>query len=68
MYLYRHYDKHTIKKSGSVINIPYILLDPTHTSRLHALLDLLYVYIYNKHDICTFMDLIVNTLYIPLDP
>jgi len=70
MYLYRHYDTHTLHTSGSVVYIPYILLDPSRTSRLHVLLDPLYVYVYvyNKYDICTFIDIIINTLYTPLDP
>jgi len=51
MYIYRHYNKHTIHTTRSVINTPYILLDPTHTFRLHVLLDPLYVY--DQYGICT---------------
>jgi len=55
MYLYRPYNEHTIHTSRSVIPIPYNLLDPTHTSRLHVLIDQLYVY--DKYDVCSFIDL-----------
>jgi len=50
MYIYGPYSKHTVHTTGSVINTPDILRDPTHTFRLHVLLDALYVY--DQYGIC----------------